>query len=305
MKITVAIPSYNKENYIEDCIKSILHEKTHIEEIIVIDNCSTDKTFEISQKYEPEIRCLKNESNLGMVGNWNKCIDICKTEWLMIVHADDELLPGAIEKYKKLVQKNPSVGIIHADSYSKINGSLSPFVKKPFKKDFWLAGTEALGCSYGVCSAVMVRKDVYTALGYFIESQSSDVEMWARIASKYDVGYVSEPTVIFHVNPTSTGYESLTKRSVWEIKNDWDKLDEEIAKSYPTQDEREAYLAKSFENGPYNYWSVVKANLRARNYLKAFQAIWLIITFYKGFFVLVKIIFFAALNQIKKYLDRS
>jgi len=304
MKITVAIPAYNKENYIEDCIRSVLHEKTDLEEILLIDNCSTDKTLELSKKFEPNIRCIKNETNLGMAGNWNKCIDTCNNEWLMIVHADDELLPNSIEKYKKIIEKNPSIALIHAASFSKINGQLSPYLEKPLKKDFWLAGTEALSCEYGVCSAVMVRKDVYTSLGYFIESQSSDVEMWARIASKYDVGYINEPTVIFHVNPTSTGHESLTKRTVSEIKADWDQLDVKIAESYPTKEAQEKFLVTSFKNGPYNYWSVVKANIREQNYIKALKAMWLIVTFYKGFFVLLKIIFTTTWKQLKKQLSK-
>jgi GT2 family glycosyltransferase len=225
MNITVAIPSYNKEKYIKRCIESALQNKEHITKIILVDNNSTDKTLEIAKHYEPEIICYKNDSNLGMAKNWNRCIDLCETEWLLILHADDELLPNAIPKYEALIQKHPTLGLIHANSCSIVEGDLAT---KSFttstQKEFWSKGLEAMTCNYGVCSAVMVRKEVYDTLGYFIESLSSDAEMWSRIASKYDVGFITEPTVIYHVSKSSTGYESLIKRHVKDIKKDWDLL---------------------------------------------------------------------------------
>ena len=71
----------------------------------MVDNCSTDKTFELAKKYESHIKCYRNDINLGMSGNWNKCIDLCKTDWLMIFHADDEILPGSIIQYLNFIKK--------------------------------------------------------------------------------------------------------------------------------------------------------------------------------------------------------
>ena len=74
--LTIAIPSYNKEKYIDRCLKSILHEKEHVTEIFVVDNCSSDDTYELAKKYKPDITCYQNEENIGMSGNWNRCIDL-------------------------------------------------------------------------------------------------------------------------------------------------------------------------------------------------------------------------------------
>ena len=195
MTLTVAIPSYNKEKYIERCLKSILTEKKYIDKIILIDNSRTDKTFEIAKKFEPEIKCYRNEKNIGMSPNWNRCIDLCKTDWLMIVHADDELVPGSIKKYQDFIKKHPSAGLIHADSYmiddSESSKNDSGQIKKELwtanaKKELWKAGLNALSFQYGICSSVMVKKNTYDQLGYFIRLLlSSDAEMWAIIASKY------------------------------------------------------------------------------------------------------------------------
>jgi glycosyltransferase involved in cell wall biosynthesis len=179
LNLTVAIPSYNKEKYIDRCIKSALSNKDDITKIIVVDNQSTDTTLALTKNYAPDVSWHQNETNLGMARNWNKCIELCDTEWLLILHADDELVPGAIKLYEQFIQKYPTVGIIHANSFSIIEGdeSTKTFTKKN-QKEFWHAGLEGMKCHYGVCSSVMVKKVVYDKLGYFIESLSSDREKY-------------------------------------------------------------------------------------------------------------------------------
>lgn len=297
--ITVAIPSYNKEHCIKRCLDSVIKEKDYIDKIILIDNNSTDTTFEIAQRFEPTVTCIKNESNLGMAGNWNKCIDECKTDWLLILHADDELLPGAIQHYHRMMEKYPSLGIIHAHSYSIVEGeSVLRKTEADNQKEFWHKGLDAMKCHYGVCSSVIVKKEAYDQLGYFVESLSSDAEMWSRIASTYDTGFTKEPTSIYHISKSSTGYESLIKRSIKEIKKDWDFLSQKTADHYPTKESREAYLQKSKKGSVYGFFAVTKANLRAGNYLKALQAMYLIIFVYGGLFLLFKMTFEILKNRI-------
>lgn len=291
MKITAAIPSYNKEKYIGSCIKSILVNKQYVDKIILVDNCSSDKTFNIAKKFEPDIQCYRNKKNLGMSGNWNRCIELCDTDWLMIIHADDELLPGAIECYIDFIKKYPSVGLIHANSYSmKEDDASSKIVGIKKQKEFWKAGLDAMSCHYGVCSAVMVKKEVYDKLGYFIDSLSSDAEMWARIAAHYDVGFIKAPTVIYRINETSLGPSSLVNRSIKEIKTDWDTLTEKTANSYPTKESRDMFLKKSFKESVGNYWGVAKVNLKSRNYVNFIQAIYLIIFTYQGLLPLISLV---------------
>ena len=299
MKITVAIPSYNKEKYISRCIESALVEKEYIEKIILVDNHSTDKTLEISKKYEPAITCYQNERNLGMAGNWNRCIELCETEWLLILHADDEMVPGAIQHYINFLQKHPTVGIIHANSYSITEGDVSTkaYAEKQ-QKEFWKGGLEGMQCHYGVCSSVMVRKDAYKKLGNYIESLSSDAEMWSRIAAHYDVGFINKPTAIYHVSKTSTGYESHVNRKIMDIKKDWDFLNLSIANNYPTSESRAVFLKNAYTNAPNSYYAVAKANLKVGNYKQAIDACIIIIFSFKGIFTLVKLI----IQDLKKYL---
>lgn len=291
--ITVTIPSYNKEKYIDRCISGILANKEYIDEIILVDNCSTDKTFELAKKYEPQIKCYQNQSNLGMSGNWNRCIDLCKTDWLMIFHADDEMLPNSMIKYLEFIEKYPSVGFVHAAAYTMTEGNESS--KKLNQSDTMeirQAGLEALGRPGNICSTVMVKKIAYDQLGYFVEtSLCSDQEMWLRISNKYDIGYINLPTVIYHINPSSTGYTSLITRSIKEIQEDWDSMSKKVSSYYTTQESRDILSQKSSGAAVYGWWAVLAANVKAGNYIKALQAAGLIIFTYHGFFPFVCLVF--------------
>lgn len=290
MKITVAVPSYNKEKYIRRCLESIVHEKEHLEKILLIDNCSSDDTYKIAEALIPSVTCVKNSSNLGMSGNWNRCIDLCDTDWLMIFHADDEMVPGSIKHYIDLIKKYPSIGLIYANSYSIVEDKESTRVKHTItQKEFWKAGLDAMSCKGGACSAIMVKKEVYNKLGYFIDkSLSSDVEMWHRIASKYDVAFLSEATVTFRANSTSTGVSSLVTRNIKDIKADWDNLEKLMASHYPDDSSRAAFIADQFKNAPGSYFTVAKANIRAKNIKSVLQALYLIIFTYRGFMPLLR-----------------
>lgn len=290
--ITVAIPTYNKEQTITRCLKSILPEKNSIDSVILVDNQSTDKTYTIAKTYAPFVQCYQNKTNLGMAQNWNECIKHCTTEWLMILHADDELVPGAIRFYREFIEKYPSVGIIHADSYSaqEENPTAKAYTQKK-QKEFWPAGLEGMRCNYGVCSAVLVKMDAYKRLGNFIESLSSDAEMWSRIASTYDVGFIDKPTVTYYNSKSSTGFEAITKRSVFAIKRDWDFLYKTIESHYPTNETRSVYRKHVRQGMPGSYYAIAKANIKVKNYLKALQILAIIIIYYNGFIPLLRYIY--------------
>ncbi|MBF05474.1 hypothetical protein CL644_02090 [bacterium] len=287
--ITVAIPTYNKEKDIRRCIESVLKNADEVDKIIVIDNLSSDKTFAIAKEYEPKVICHQNDTNIGMSGNFNKCIELCTTDWLMILHADDELLENAIAQYRKVILQNPSIGLIHANCYFVQDDKIE--TKKYVPRNiygFLLAGKEAMSCHYGACSSIMVKKTVYDALGNFIDSMSTDVEMWARIASKKDIYSLDEATVIYHVSESSTGQQSLINRSVAEIKADWDNLNSHIMTTFEDEEDRSSFEKRIFEEGPNSYWPVLTANIRARNLYNVFGALKVIIIDYRGLLPLTR-----------------
>lgn len=91
-KVSVMIPTYNQENYIAQAIESVLMQDYENLEIIISDDCSTDKTGEIAQKYasDSRVRYIRNTRNLGRVGNYrNTLLKHTTGEWIVNLDGDD------------------------------------------------------------------------------------------------------------------------------------------------------------------------------------------------------------------------
>ena len=97
--VTIAIPTYNRSNYVKQSITSALSQTYTNIEVIVSDNCSEDTTPDtISSFSDKRLRSYRQEKNLGMVGNWNFCLNQAKGFYFILLSDDDLLEPTAIEK---------------------------------------------------------------------------------------------------------------------------------------------------------------------------------------------------------------
>lgn len=107
-KISVVVPMYNAENFINVCIISILEQTFKDFELILIDDYSTDKTFEIAKSFnDSRIKLLQNEKNLGMPGSVrNVGIDAAQGEYIFFCDDDDAILPNALEILLKAAKEN-------------------------------------------------------------------------------------------------------------------------------------------------------------------------------------------------------
>ena len=92
-KISVCIPTYEYAHYIPFAIESILSQRFADFELIIVDDCSRDNTGEVVRRFQYDKRVLfeRNERNLGLVANWNKCLAVAKGEYMKFVFADDML----------------------------------------------------------------------------------------------------------------------------------------------------------------------------------------------------------------------
>lgn len=114
-KVSVLMPAYNAEKYIEEAIESILNQTFTDFEFVVIDDCSTDKTWEIIQKHakkDKRIIAIKNEENLKLSATLNKGIDICKGEYIARMDSDDWSYPDRLQKQYDAISRDSNIGIL-------------------------------------------------------------------------------------------------------------------------------------------------------------------------------------------------
>ncbi len=111
-KVTVLMPVYNGEKYLQEAIESILNQTFTDFELIIINDGSTDSTLDIIMSYkDPRIRLVQNESNLKLIVSLNKGIGLANGMYIARMDSDDVSLPQRLEKQVAFMDSHPEVGV--------------------------------------------------------------------------------------------------------------------------------------------------------------------------------------------------
>jgi glycosyltransferase involved in cell wall biosynthesis len=194
---------YNCEQYIRAAIESVISDEGLGVEIVVVDNASTDSTVSIVREFmnnaKGRIRLYVNDRNIGMAGNFNRCLEYAGGTYIKFLMADDILLPGCIEKLSGILDANPGVSLV-ASARLIINESGDRLTtSRRFKEDIEIPGVEVIndclfGQNYiGEPTAVMFRKkDLRSGFNEHMP-QVMDMDMWFKLLELGDLYYVTEP----------------------------------------------------------------------------------------------------------------
>lgn len=186
--VSVLMTSYNREKYLGFAIESVLASTYQQWELIIVDDVSTDRTFEIASSYaekDSRIRIFRNEKNLGDYPNRNQAAAYARGKYLKYVDADDYLYPWGLTILVNLMEEYPEAGWGLC--------SLIQFPEKPFP--ILLTGKQAYEYHYGgyeifnkaPLSAIM-RKEAFDKVGGFSGIRmAGDFEMWHRMALQFPV----------------------------------------------------------------------------------------------------------------------
>jgi glycosyltransferase involved in cell wall biosynthesis len=113
--VSILIPVYNRENLVAQTIESALSQTYKNIEIIIVDNCSTDNTWEVLEKYsksDQRIKIFKNLTNLGPVRNWIRCIEECSGEYSNFLYSDDIIHENFIDITLGILHKSKKIGFV-------------------------------------------------------------------------------------------------------------------------------------------------------------------------------------------------
>ncbi len=190
--ISVIMSVYNEEQYLKDAIDSILAQTVTDYELIIVDDCSTDRTQEILAGYQdPRIRVLYNEENCGLTVNLNRALDAAKGRFIARMDGDDIAHPDRFEKELEYLNQHPELKLISCRTKTFGNEQLQSDI---------MGEPEYLRCRMLVRPVLahpgfMVRGEVFRELGYrYDESfrQAQDYELAARLTRKYSIGICPE-----------------------------------------------------------------------------------------------------------------
>lgn len=117
-KVSVILPVYNAEKYIEECINSVLSQTMRDFEVIVINDASTDNSPKLCEKYlgDKRISLKHNEVNCGQGITRNKGLDIARGEYVYFLDSDDIIAPNALETMLKAAEQTDA-DVVHMSAY--------------------------------------------------------------------------------------------------------------------------------------------------------------------------------------------
>lgn len=182
--ISVIIPCYNAEKYVEFAVRSIMSQTYKNLEIIITDDCSTDNTFSILEKLADEdnrIKLYKNETNLKIVKTLNKMVLLANGKYIARMDADDISLPERIEKQVEFLEKNSDIAFCGTNAFIiNENGKITRKTSLPITSEdnkFFLQFYSTF-----FHPSVMLRSKIYKE-NFYDENflYAEDYELWARL----------------------------------------------------------------------------------------------------------------------------
>lgn len=226
--VSICIPTYNGARYLEACLDSVLGQTYEDIEILAVDDGSTDATFEILERYaasDQRIRLVRNKHNLGLVGNWNRCIEMARGKWIKFLFQDDLLEPTCIEKMLALGEKTgcplvvcrrdfifEDVPASTHDVYQRFTSDIS--MDAVMKDREYLTSEQFCDVTLrfgsannfvGEPSSTLIRHDLFQRLEGFNPAlvQLCDLEFWLRVGVNYGIAYILETLTHFRVHAAS------------------------------------------------------------------------------------------------------
>lgn len=206
-QVTIAIPVYERTDFFNEAIESALNQTVKCT-IVVVDNASSHTYFKdyIEKLDNPRVKYFRNDQNLGMVGNWNRCIEVAQTPYLSILNDDDVLHPQFLERVfpildekEMVVCANYSMGpVTAAEFYSSHHQGGLNFTT--FKLSSFLFGN--LTPSVGAIFPVSVAREIGGYEQYYYPAQ--DYHFWIKMAKRIPVLRGAEKLSFYRISENQT-----------------------------------------------------------------------------------------------------
>ena len=223
-KVSVLMSVYNGIPYLSEAIESILNQTLRTFEFIIIDDCSTDNTWEVLNKYadkDRRIRLLKNESNIGLTKSLNKGLKLAHGEYIARQDADDVSLRERLEKQTTLLDKQLDV-VLASCLFEDINSEGQHIRLWQRAGDPNSVAWHLLFYNYiSGHGQVMFRRNLVLDLGGYYENRrySQDYELWCRLLKIGNIVILPEVLMQRRVHDCRVSVQKSSEQLSYSLSN--------------------------------------------------------------------------------------
>lgn len=218
--VDVIVPCYRYGHFLTQCVESVLTQTGPDIRVLIIDDASPDNTGEIANSLaarDTRVTVSRHPSNRGHLATYNEGIDWASADYMLILSADDYLLPGALGRAAGLMDEHGKVGLAFGNAIRlDAQGKMSSATRRPSADGSFtiLSGhefVEECGASNIVPSpCAVVRTKLQKQIGGYRADlpHTGDIEMWLRFAAYAPVGEVAAHQAVYrrHVGNMSLAY---------------------------------------------------------------------------------------------------
>ncbi|MGX2039762.1 glycosyltransferase family 2 protein [Methylocaldum sp. MU1018] len=222
--ISLCIPIYNGARYLRECLDSAVGQDFADMEIVLVDDGSGDGSVEIAKQYvecDVRIRLYQNERNLGLVGNWNRCVELARGEWIKFLFQDDALAPECLTAFAR--RMDPRIPILFCRRRIVFEGDIDEAIIRHYESlpsvESLFPGAEYVGSPevvdtmllktrqnfLGEPTACMLHRSVFERFGTFDADlvQFCDFEYWIRVGIHTGIAYLPHTLASFRFHGSS------------------------------------------------------------------------------------------------------
>ncbi|KVU29381.1 glycosyltransferase, group 2 family protein [Burkholderia ubonensis] len=209
-RVSVLTTSYNYGRFIEETIQSVLSQTYESWELIIVDDCSGDDSWEVIQKFQdPRIRAVRQERNQGACAAYNKALRLATGEFIASLDSDDVFAPEKLAVQVAFLDANPDVDICGSymseiDASGMLVDSDKCTYAPWFNRALDLNAPDNWVWENHLChSSVLVRKSLHDRIGFFREdlNYSPDWDFWLRsLADGAKFHVIEEPLLLYRVH---------------------------------------------------------------------------------------------------------
>jgi glycosyltransferase involved in cell wall biosynthesis len=226
--VSICVPTYNGARYLAPCLESALTQTHGDFDVVVVDDASTDETVAVAERFaarDGRVRVTKNPRNLGLVGNWGRCVELARGAWIKFLFQDDYLAPTCLATM--LARAGPDTPFVVTARRLDFSAGASADIRDWYetheakhlmaRRAEWpviVTAERFADCLIdyptinfiGEPTATLIHRSLFERFGPFIADMRVlvDWEYFARIGVNRGLAFIKEPLATFRVHADST-----------------------------------------------------------------------------------------------------